>query len=414
MGKKVKLTVKEIEAMTAGVTLWDTDIRGFGIRQQRASRGTRSFFLKYRDKLTGKLRLFTVGQYDAALKGVSIATARQLADKARGQIAAGIDPAGEWQAKKSAAREQKAAVAFDEATSLKKLVPLFIAQMKKRKRWGARTAKEVDRIFKVYVLPEWGGKPIGSIRRSMVAELIEKVEDNNGPVMADRLFAWVRAMFVWQSARDETFESPIVRGMAPIKNPSERARERSLTDAEIRSIWTACDKAKPWIFGQLVRELLLTAQRPREVAGMTRPEVADDLWVIPQSRYKTKMKNGHAVPLSAEALAILNGLPKFKSLYFSTDGKTAFSGFSKAKKELDRLSGVKGWQLRDLRRTAKTLMQRAGVRPDISERVLGHVIQGVEGVYDRHPYLAEKRKALEALAALLASILAAEAPEKAA
>ena len=50
-------------------------------------------------------------------------------------------------------------------------------------------------------------------------------------------------------------------------------------------------------------------------------------------------------------------------------------------------------------------MARAGVRPDISERVLGHVIAGVEGTYDRHSYADEKRDALEKLAAMIERIL---------
>ena len=63
------------------------------------------------------------------------------------------------------------------------------------------------------------------------------------------------------------------------------------------------------------------------------------------------------------------------------------------------------WTLHDLRRTAKTLMARAGVRPDISERVLGHVIAGVEGTYDRHSYADEKRDALKKLAEIVERIL---------
>jgi hypothetical protein len=63
------------------------------------------------------------------------------------------------------------------------------------------------------------------------------------------------------------------------------------------------------------------------------------------------------------------------------------------------------WKLHDLRRTAKTLMARAGVRPDISERVLSHVIPGVEGVYDCYEYLNEKHDALTKLAALINRIV---------
>ena len=66
-----------------------------------------------------------------------------------------------------------------------------------------------------------------------------------------------------------------------------------------------------------------------------------------------------------------------------------------------KVIALPNWTLHDLRRTAKTLMVRAGVRPDISERVLGHVITGVEGTYDRHSYAEEKRDALEKLAAMI-------------
>jgi hypothetical protein len=64
------------------------------------------------------------------------------------------------------------------------------------------------------------------------------------------------------------------------------------------------------------------------------------------------------------------------------------------------------WTLHDLRRTARSLMSRAGVRPDVSERVIGHAIPGVAGVYDRHSYAAEKRDALEKLAGLVERIVA--------
>ena len=70
-----------------------------------------------------------------------------------------------------------------------------------------------------------------------------------------------------------------------------------------------------------------------------------------------------------------------------------------------KVEPIPNWTLHDLRRTAKTLMARAGVRPDISERVLGHVIAGVEGTYDRHSYADEKREALEKLAAMIERIL---------
>ena len=71
----------------------------------------------------------------------------------------------------------------------------------------------------------------------------------------------------------------------------------------------------------------------------------------------------------------------------------------------DKLKPMPEWRLHDLRRTARSLMSRAGVPTDIAEMVLGHKLTGVRGVYDRHSYAAEKREALEKLAGLVAMIL---------
>ena len=87
-------------------------------------------------------------------------------------------------------------------------------------------------------------------------------------------------------------------------------------------------------------------------------------------------------------------------------GDGHINGFSKAKRQLDaKLLAMPQWQLHDLRRTARSLLSRAGVRPDIAERVLGHVQPGVAGVYDRHAYTSEKADALRRLAALIDSIV---------
>ena len=76
---------------------------------------------------------------------------------------------------------------------------------------------------------------------------------------------------------------------------------------------------------------------------------------------------------------------------FTTNGKQAMGGFDRHKQRIDEASGVTGWVIHDLRRTARSLMSRAGVNADIAERCLGHVIGGVRGVYDRHEYVEEKR-----------------------
>ena len=220
------------------------------------------------------------------------------------------------------------------------------------------------------------------------------------------------------------FKSPIVRGMARTK-PGERKRKRTLTDDEIRDIWTSLDKFEgPACYPAYVRNLLLTMTRRNELSEMNVAEMNGDLWTIPADRYKNKQD--HVIPLSAMALENLQTPPapdKSVNAYFlfstaTTNrpmGKTAFSGFSKAKAELNRQiakarkaagkPAMPKWTLHDLRRTARTLMSRAGVSDDHAERAMGHIIPGVRGTYDRYEYLDEKRRAFEALAGLVGMIL---------
>jgi integrase len=106
-------------------------------------------------------------------------------------------------------------------------------------------------------------------------------------------------------------------------------------------------------------------------------------------------------------LDIIAAQPRFASNphVFAGIGAGATNNFGRDKEALDRASGVTGWTIHDMRRTARSLMSRAGVRPDIAERVLGHAIPGVGGVYDRHSYDLEKADALRRLAALIERII---------
>ena len=99
------------------------------------------------------------------------------------------------------------------------------------------------------------------------------------------------------------------------------------------------------------------------------------------------------MPLSTAAQGLLNDLPRIEGCdyVFTTDGRRPVSGFSTFKLKFDIACGVKDWRLHDLRRSSRSLMSRAGVDHDIAERCMGHVIQGVRGVYDRHKYVDEMR-----------------------
>ncbi len=280
-----------------------------------------------------------------------------------------------------------------------------------------RSATLIERAFDQLVKPQIGKIGVLELRRSDIARMLDKIADERGLVMADQTLAYLRKAFNWYASKDDKFNSPIVRGMVRTR-PRERARTRILADDEIRIIWPVLDEAGT--FGAVVKALLLTAQRRDEVAQMAWKEIgADGIWTIPAERYKTKQPNH--VPLSQDALAVIEAQPRIEGCdyIFASRVKTPFSGFGKSKAALDKavlaamkqtakggkVKSIPNWTLHDLRRTAKTLMARAGVRPDISERVLGHVIAGVEGTYDRHSYADEKRDALEKLAATIERIL---------
>ncbi len=167
---------------------------------------------------------------------------------------------------------------------------------------------------------------------------------------------------------------------------------------EFHAVYTSAGKLTPPQCA-LVRLLLLTGQRLREVSMMRWEELSDDLrtWTLPGSR--TKNKRTHVVPLADAASGILLGLPRLGDYVLTSDGKTSVSGFSKLKKRLDTFIAVKEpWRLHDLRRTAVTGMLELGVQPHIVEAVVNHqsgVKAGVAGVYNHARHDDAKRRALE-------------------
>ena len=232
--------------------------------------------------------------------------------------------------------------------------------------------------------------------------------------MADHVLAYLRRVMTWHAARSDDFRSPIVRGMARTR-PSQRRRQRVLSEDEIRAVWRAA-AASPSAFGYLVKFLLLTATRRTEAAAMRRSEVVGNDWIIPQERYKTGLEL--VIPLSPAAQTVLSAVPKIgkSGFVFTTNGKRPIGGFSKFKRHFDANvlaelhkhnpeAALPRWTLHDLRRTARSLMSRAGVPSDHAERCLGHVLPGIRGTYDRHKYLPEKQHAFAALATMIKRIV---------
>ena len=354
--------------------VWDAIVPGLAVRV--TDRGQRSFVLVTRypgSRHPAPRALGTVG-------AILLEDARSKAREWLKLISAGVDPAH--------------AAADAAQNTLRAICEEYLARDGSKLRSVDRRRRDLGRL----VYPILGARPIAEIRRSDIVRLLDKIEDENGPVMADRTLAALRRVMNYHASRSDDFRSPIVRGMARTK-PHEHARERTLTDDELRAVWRAADGS---LFGSYIKFLLLTAARRNEAAQMERAELSGAEWTLPASRNKTNVDLVR--PLSAPAQAILADLPQARFV-FTRNGRTPFGSFTKLKEELDKASGVTDWTLHDLRRTARSLMSRAGVPSDHAERCLGHVIGGVRGTYDRHAYAEEKRLAFEALASLIERIV---------
>jgi integrase len=265
---------------------------------------------------------------------------------------------------------------------------------------GLRSKKEIVRHVE-RMKQEWVGRDFAGIRRGDVAKLLDKVDDKNGTRQADYVLQVFRGMANWYARRHENYTSPIVRGMMR-RSMKETARDRVLDDDELRAVWKVA--SENGTHGGIVRLLLLTAQRLEKVSAMRWEDVlVDGTWRIPaEAREKG---NAGELKLPEVALEIIKMQPRFAGnpYVFAGRGDGHFKSWTTHKNAMDDKLGddFAPWRLHDLRRTARSLMSRAGVRPDIAERVLGHAILGVERVYDRHSYRDEKADALRKLAALI-------------
>jgi integrase len=379
---------------------------GFAVRVTAA--GTKSFVWFHR--VEGRPHLETIGRWDENGKGGSlsvldaIVAAKARADAIREE---GADP------RPSRTRTIENGNLPDGQT-VADLLDDYVARYVEKDA-KLRSADTIKRTFERLVKPAIGKVGIYDVRRSHVVTMLDNIADKSGLVMADRTLAYLRKAFNWRATRDDEFQPPIAKGMSRTK-PKELASDRILADDEIRDLWIALGEIEgPACYPAYVRFLLHTAARRSEASAMRWAELAGELWTVPAERYKTKQK--HTVPLSKPARLVIGKAPANTAAFvFSTDGgKTAFSGYSKAKSLLDakiaelrKKAGrgpIEPWTLHDLRRTARSLMSRAGVSADHAERAIGHVIAGVRGVYDRHDYLDEKREAFEALARQIDRIL---------
>jgi integrase len=421
MTKRIKFTQAAVDNLSAPdsgrVTVWDATLPGFGMRvaaPRPSSREGRKTWIAM-GRVDGKAVMETIGTLAQVPK---VDKARDLARAAFSKMKGGTRPIEERRAE--SARRVAAVEAAAVEGRFAAVAERFLDEFGRAKGWAPKYATEFRRILDHDIIPRWGERPIRSITKHDVNELLEakassrdrarKGMQGGAAIQANRTLTRLRTLFAWGVAQELIDVDPSAGVLARAK---EQARDRVLSDDEIVWFWHGAERAGP--SGVIFRLLLLTAQRENEVAGMRWSEIDLDkrAWIIPRER--TKSDRGHIVHLSEFAAEIIEVLPRLGDLVFPTRTGRVISSFDKAKGRVDaamtaqlrEASGnpdaeVEPWIVHDLRRTATTAMaDKLKVTETVADKILNHVagktVSSTARIYNRAQYIDERRAALEAL-----------------
>lgn len=365
------------------LVIYDSKARGLCLR---VSPSSKSWSFIYRPKGEVKQKRYTIGDYPAW----PLSAAREKALALRRRVQDGGDPVLE-------AKVRRDALTFE------KLVERYMASHGKK----LRSAREYQQLLDRDVMPKMRERRVDEISRPEVGILLDDVA-KRAPVVANRVMSVMSSVFSWAVSEGLAQSNPVT-GLK--KRGTEKPKERHLDDEEIRALWSGLETTAP-LYKDIIRLILLLGARPGEVAGMRREEIDLDkaLWRIPAERVKTK--TAHVLPLVGEALAIVTRLCEGKRaghLFSTTKGKAPTS--QDLAKAFERTRGVlkESATPHDLRRTAATVMSRLDIDRLTIAYVLNHgstIRATVTGsTYDKHDFLPQKTRALEALDAQIAAIL---------
>jgi integrase len=355
-----KVTISSVAKLEGW--LWDTHCVGFGARRQ-----TNGVFYYVRYRHLGAQVVRSLGRHGPMTPDTARAKAQQLL----GVVAGGTNPF-------------TARVGDGFAAALDRYLD------RRRAALRPNSFTQLGRYLRDYCAPLHRLR-LGEINRRRVAALLGEIETASGPVSRNRARSALSAFFGWCVSEGLLDLNPV---LGTAKADEGGSRERVLTPDELRGLWRGLGDDR---FDNILRLLLLTGQRRNEIGWLRWSEIdlAARMIVLPPSR--TKNSRQHEVPLSRQAKAILERLPRRNSSEFLF-GSRGFSDWGHAKAKLDQCLQMGSWRLHDLRRTAATGMAELGVQPHIIEAVLNHVSghkAGIAGVYNRATCTEPMRDALQ-------------------
>lgn len=342
------------------ISYWDEKLPSFGLRVSQG--GSKTFILKRQNSF------ITIGRFGIlTLSDARTEAKRMLAEFTLGKV-----------------RPQ--------SITYQKAVELFLQEKTKGRR--SRTVADYKRLLNRFNFK-------GQLADLTHQELQRRIKRFTSEGEYNHLLVALKVFLNWAIKRRYIEHNPTL-GLSTHQLPT---RARVLADAEIKSIWLACDSPSPDLppaFRTIVKLLILTGQRRGEIAGLRADFIQGELCTLPP----TLTKNGreHTFPLAPTALSLLSrslttNPTKSSTVIFAARGKPTapFNGWSKAKTALDKLSEVKDWTLHDFRRTFATNLAQMAVPPHVIERLLNHItgtVSGVAAVYNRAAYMEEMRAAI--------------------
>lgn len=375
--------VQNIKPQDRQVDYFDTKnvIEGVGgkLVLRVSPQGRKSWCLVYR--LNGQQRRYT---FKKPYPSLSLKDARKEAAKKLVAILDGNDPALE-------VRRRRQAFTF------KELAEDYLKHHAQPKK-SAKSCYEDSRMISTDLAP-WHHRKAEDIKRRDVIRLLDEVAER-APVSANRLKALISKIYNVGIRRDEVEFNPA----SNIDMPSaEKPRSRVYSDDEIRALWQAFKQARTGLLGAF-ELVLLTAQRPGEVTGMQWAELDGPNWSMPSERTKNRLE--HIVPLSTQAMDIINGLIGNETYVFPANKNETCTRINSADlRDIRKKSKVIDFRAHDLRRTALTNMGKLGISRFIQDRIANHADSTMAGVYDKYDYLDEKAAALGRWADRLDKIL---------
>ncbi len=351
--------------------VWDTYQRGLAVAV--STTGHKSWKCIY--SFRGRPRWYHIG----AVGGVGLKAARKLAGRVMSQVAEGQDPAAERKAQRSKGT-------FEE------LATRYVEEYAKRKN---KSWKQADALVRRHLLPRWGKLQVASIARSDVKAMMARIK---APIVANQVLAAASAMFAWAIREGIVAVNPCQL----VERNETKSRERVFPIPKSPNFGPR-STTPGLVQSTALKMILLTGQRPGEVAHMRREHIVDGWWEMPGEPVPALdwpgTKNGatHRVWLPEPAQALLAEMPE-TGLVFAGPRSGASDRLDGAMRDICKTLKCERATPHDLRRTHGTTIAALGFGREAMNRVQNHKEGGIASVYDRHEYAEENKRIMEAVA----------------